>query len=271
MLLNTAKFLAIAPRVVQPFSLLPSVLFRSMGGGPRPRFSESHKKSRRKTDDEDFYGSLEEAAVWKDKDNRVFRSAGGGRRRNSEQQTSSRKNYNISEDEYYVPSDGISSSSALKANKSLQSREGSSRRQPAAHRQRRERNNFPDDGLGPPDGVSSAVKRRDRGIPKPGQFLKKYLRQPLSSLPKNIMRSVPYIKEYIVKDWLRLYPKGGQLRRLQRDIAYRMDNSPGKLDHEHLLPIVATLLDEGAIELDTIRNGQGTVTIRPVQRSGRKR
>lgn len=259
-------------------------MFRSSGG--RQRNPEYQRRNRKNHYDapEDEYRSSGDAAVWKD--NRLFRSTRSQRRQNPVHQQRNVRDHYVPKDEF-GPYDNASS--AQRDDMSIRSTEENLRRRHPRHHQRSRTDDEdeygPSDGYssnsrqrhprhhqkstrndedvyGPSDGYASAVKKR-RGKPKPGQLLKTYLRRPLESLPKNIMSSVPNIKNYILKDWFRLHPGGAHLRKLQRDIAFRMDNSPGKLDREHLLPIVAALENEGAVQLDTIRDSQGTVSIRP--------
>lgn len=243
-------------------------LFRSMGSGARSRFPKHHKRKFPKDyeSDEVEHGQV---ALWKG--GRLFRQqqgqGQGQRQRHPEYPKNNRKNHVFAIDENKY------NTNATKDDTFFQSTGKSHRQnnpQPSSRTRRKamlddDYNDDCDDDLddyGPADGYSSGAWKKKKRKPSPGRLLKERLQLPLKSLPKNIQSMVPDIKNYIIKRWLKLYPDGGHLRKLQRDIAYRMDNSPGKLEHEHLLPIVAVLVEEGKIELDAIRNKQGTITIR---------
>lgn len=240
--------------------------FRSMGGGARPRFPKNHKRSFRNDFDS---GEGEHGEVALLKDNRLFRRRQGqdiGQRQQYQGDPKmSRKSSGFAIDKYN-DNNSASSAKASKDDTSFQSIEKSHRRKHLQHSSRTRRKDVADDGYGPSDGVSSGAWRKARKKPSPGRNLKKNLQLPLNSLPKKIQSMLPEIKNYIIRHWLKMYPRGGQLRKLQRDIAYRMDNSPGKLEHEHLLPIVTVLVEEGKIELDEIRDSNATITIRRPRR-----
>ena len=66
--------------------------------------------------------------------------------------------------------------------------------------------------------------------------------------PKKFKPYLAAIETYIVEKWLPSYPHGAKIRKLQRDIAFRMKpDSPGKLPRNVLDTIVGDLHRRGVI------------------------
>ena len=71
-------------------------------------------------------------------------------------------------------------------------------------------------------------------------------------VPPELQKHLPAIETYVKEQWLPLFPYGAGIRKLQRDIAWRMkkkDGSPGKLERQVLDTILGELLRKGVIGL----------------------
>lgn len=82
-------------------------------------------------------------------------------------------------------------------------------------------------------------------------------------VPRKLQPFLPAMESFIVNQWLPLYPDGARLRKLQRDVAWRMDRkeSPGKLEYDKLLPIVGELARKGLIK--TRAKSGGVLVVMP--------
>jgi hypothetical protein len=83
------------------------------------------------------------------------------------------------------------------------------------------------------------------------------------SIPKELIPYISNIETYIVQEWLPSFPQGARLRKLQRDVAWRMNRkqSPGKLNYESLLPIIGQLIRKDLIGIRL--NQHGSLVIVP--------
>ena len=83
-------------------------------------------------------------------------------------------------------------------------------------------------------------------------------------VPKNLKEAFPAIEEYIVNTWLPMYPMGARIRKLQRDVAFRMKTRRlGKLAYKELLPILGELERKGLVKLRIGKKGRAIVILRP--------
>ena len=70
---------------------------------------------------------------------------------------------------------------------------------------------------------------------------------------------MPDLEAFVVETWLPTFPYGARLRRLQRDIAFRMlpAHQRGKLDYEtELVPLVGYLQRRGILKIASGRSGR---------------
>lgn len=116
-------------------------------------------------------------------------------------------------------------------------------------------------GVGPRGDAAITKKPR----PTPGQqrqvarevakHLVVWKQKPTSPLIQDIL---PHIKDFIKGAWLDHYPEGANLRKLQRDVAFRMSSGhrPGKLPKEVLMPVLGQLEEEGAVQVRIRRSGR---------------
>ena len=101
---------------------------------------------------------------------------------------------------------------------------------------------------------SSAKKKKREPLPPPkyhapDKLPKKHMHKPV---PKDIQPYLPAIQSYITETWLVKFPHGATVRKLQRDIAFRMKKgSPGKLPRAVLDTVVGALCRQGVV---TVRN-----------------
>ena len=74
---------------------------------------------------------------------------------------------------------------------------------------------------------------------------------PVHPIPPELEHYIPAMTAYIQDEWLPLYPKGANLRKLRRDIAWRMDRkkSPGKIPQKDLTAVIVKLRDDGIVSL----------------------
>jgi hypothetical protein len=79
--------------------------------------------------------------------------------------------------------------------------------------------------------------------------------KPISTKIANI---APHIHDFIKDMWLKAYPLGSNLRKLQRDIAFRMERKyrPGKLPYQVIMPIVGKLEREGYLKTRVSSTGK---------------
>ena len=83
----------------------------------------------------------------------------------------------------------------------------------------------------------------------------KWKTEPIS---KKIEHRVVHICSFIIYAWLNAYPKGASLRKMQRDIAFRMQRRhrlPGKLPIQVIMPIVGKLERENYLKTKMKSNG----------------
>lgn len=109
------------------------------------------------------------------------------------------------------------------------------------------------------------IKSRGEVIPEPPSDAAHHLLQFLDKdIPKELLPSKDAIQDFILNTFLVKYPKGARLRKLQRDIAFRMDTADTavhkqKLQYEKILPIVGEM--ERANKLKLRVGKQGRVVI----------
>lgn len=98
------------------------------------------------------------------------------------------------------------------------------------------------------------AREQTKKPPAVKQDLSKHMKRPI---PEKLHPYIPAMETYIVQEWLPSFPEGARLRKLQRDVAWRMNRkqSPGKLDYEAMLPIVGKLLRKGLIDIRQNKNG----------------
>jgi len=99
-------------------------------------------------------------------------------------------------------------------------------------------------------------------MPPPNKATKyeKFKNQPI---PKKLQHHLPNIERFLTDTWLPMYPMGARLRKLQRDIAFRMPRKerPGKLTYEQLMPFVGVFESKGLIRLrEKATNGTLIIT-----------
>jgi len=83
-------------------------------------------------------------------------------------------------------------------------------------------------------------------------------------VPKHLEKACPALEEYIVNTWLPMYPLGARIRKLQRDVAFRMKKRRlGKLDYKELLPILGKFERKGLVKLRIGEKGRAIVILRP--------
>lgn len=121
---------------------------------------------------------------------------------------------------------------------------------------------------------SAKQRMREKGKkPKPPPSInhhtnEKWSKHMKTSIPKEVVPYVSDIETYIVQEWLPSFPQGARLRKLQRDVAWRMNRkqSPGKLNYESLLPIVGQLIRKDLIGVRIKEHG--TLVIMPPDTQG---
>jgi hypothetical protein len=75
-------------------------------------------------------------------------------------------------------------------------------------------------------------------------------------VPPEMNDLIPHLADFIQGTWLENYPEGANLRRLQRDIAFRMPmHRPGKVPRENLMPILGQLEKQGVVTVRIKVNG----------------
>lgn len=100
-------------------------------------------------------------------------------------------------------------------------------------------------------------KRKARTKPPSESLIKNTQEQLDKPISPEILSYIPAMESYVLKKWLPMYPGGARLRKLQRDVAWRMNRkqSPGKLDFEMLMPFVGTLVRKGLVETRVNQRG----------------
>lgn len=97
--------------------------------------------------------------------------------------------------------------------------------------------------------------------PKPAVCTKHYdevIKWKTEPISKKIEHRVVHICSFIIYAWLNAYPAGASLRKLQRDIAFRMQRKhriPGKLPYQVIMPIVGKLERENYLSIRMKSNG----------------
>ena len=84
-----------------------------------------------------------------------------------------------------------------------------------------------------------------------------------------IKDKLSHIESYIKGDWLDNYPLGACLRKLQRDVAFRMlprELRTGKLPKDVFKPVVARLQEQGAVGVSINAKGLRYLIFRPGSR-----
>jgi hypothetical protein len=75
-------------------------------------------------------------------------------------------------------------------------------------------------------------------------------------VPPEMNDLIPHLADFVKGTWLEIYPEGANLRRLQRDIAFRMPlHRPGKISREKLMPILGQLEKQGVVTVRIKVNG----------------
>lgn len=66
-----------------------------------------------------------------------------------------------------------------------------------------------------------------------------------------IVDVLPHLEHFIAETWLERYPMGAHLRKLQRDMAFRMERQhrPGLLPYEVLMPVLGRLERKGIVKM----------------------
>jgi len=85
----------------------------------------------------------------------------------------------------------------------------------------------------------------------------KFLDEPV---PDHLQPYVPAIEAFVTDTWLPTFPSGARLKRLQRDMAFRMlpleQRPPYKLPYEELAPVVGHLQRRGILKTAAGRSGR---------------
>lgn len=82
---------------------------------------------------------------------------------------------------------------------------------------------------------------------KTSNAMLRLLEQPI---PKDVKPYMANLETYIIQEWIPQFPSGARLRKLQRDVTWRMNRkiSPGRLEYDHLLPVVGELVRKGLLD-----------------------
>jgi len=109
-------------------------------------------------------------------------------------------------------------------------------------------------GIRPPD----KTKFQGNWCNSPDQYQEyaKYLDQPVPAHLKE--DALPAIEAFVVETWLRSFPCGARLRRLQRDIAHRLlpADQRRRLSFEELVTVVGHLQRRGILKTAEGRSGR---------------
>jgi hypothetical protein len=94
--------------------------------------------------------------------------------------------------------------------------------------------------------------------PDAAHVLLQYVDHPI---PQELVNSKDAIVDYIMNVFLAAYPKGARLRKLQRDIAFRMDTKDmylknKKMEYEKILPIIGEMERSGMIKIRLGKQGR---------------
>lgn len=89
-------------------------------------------------------------------------------------------------------------------------------------------------------------------------------------ISEKIAHRVPHMEAFIKDMWLAAYPLGASIRKLQRDIAFRMERQyrPGKLPYQVLMPIVGNLERQGYLRTRMSSDGKCLIYTGPEVKSG---
>ena len=110
-------------------------------------------------------------------------------------------------------------------------------------------------GILPPD----RTKYQGNWCNSPDQYEQyaKFLQEPI---PEYLQPFLPAMEAFVVDTWLPTFPRGARLRRLQRDIAFRMlpvdQRPPGKVALEDLSTVVGHLQRRGLVKTAAGRSGR---------------
>jgi hypothetical protein len=106
-----------------------------------------------------------------------------------------------------------------------------------------------------------ARKAAFKGLPPPPpkppkvvntNFFESLLEWKEHPVPEQLETSLPHIEDFITKMWLIAYPCGSNLRKLQRDIAFRMQSKhrpDRKLPYQVIMTIIGKLEREGYLKI----------------------
>lgn len=108
--------------------------------------------------------------------------------------------------------------------------------------------------------VRKVDEKGENGNP-PTDLKDTYALRKQEPISENMKLHVENITRYITQEWLSMYPLGARLRKLQRDIAFRMPRKerPGKIPYEELLPILGHVESKGLINIR--KSGKGLLLI----------
>lgn len=110
-------------------------------------------------------------------------------------------------------------------------------------------------GIRPPD----RTQHQGNWCKSPDQYddYAKFLDEPV---PSHLQPYLPAIESFVVDTWLPTFPSGARLRRLQRDLAFRMlpieQRPPDKLLYEELATVVGHLQRRGVLKTAAGRSGR---------------
>ena len=115
---------------------------------------------------------------------------------------------------------------------------------------------------------AKAEKRKANTKPLPDIFKDppKAMMQPV---PEQLHPYLPAIETYVVNEWLPRFPDGARLRKLQRDVAFRLKprtQSPGKLPMQNIMTIVGVMSRKGIIRIR--QSPKGSVVIMSPEKEG---
>ena len=110
-------------------------------------------------------------------------------------------------------------------------------------------------GIRPPDNT----KYQGNWCKSPDQYdeYAKFLDAPI---PEGLLPYLPAVEAFIVDTWIPSFPQGARMRRLQRDIAFRMlplnKRPPGKVAYEDLATVLGHLEKRGILKTVAGRSGR---------------
>jgi hypothetical protein len=104
--------------------------------------------------------------------------------------------------------------------------------------------------------ASKLLGPKPKEVPSPSVYngLLSWIDKPVSPKIEGIL---PHMEKFIIEEWLPRYPEGARIRKLQRDVAFRMERKhrPGKLPYQVLMPVVGRLVRQGSLKTRMASDG----------------